>query len=139
SERPKLSAEERRCEWLTVLIAERVKSRFQRVRIVELARTIDVKPVDVLDLLAALGCPEKRTQWSALDISDAQVIVELLRPDFACAFSPLGTPRRAHEDSPARAVPQAKPHPETAMRQRLSRHEQPRAWLRMPLAARLPP
>ena len=139
SEGPRLSAEERRCEWLAMLIAERVKSRFRCIQIAELARAIDVKPVGVLDLLTGLGCSEKRTQWSALDISDAQVVVELLRPQFARAFSLLETPRCADKEPPARAVPQTKPHPEAAMRGRLTRHQQPRAWLRMPLAARLPP
>lgn len=140
SEGPRLSAEERRCEWLAMLIDERVTSRFRRIRIAELAIAIDVKPVDVLDLLNGLGCPEKRTQWSALDISDAQVVVELLRPELARASSPLETPRRADKEvaSPPRAT-KTKPHPEAAMRRRLSRHQQLRAWLWMPLAARLPP
>ena len=139
SEGPKLSAEERHCEWLAMLIGERVKSQFRRIRIAELARAIDVKPVDVLDLLTGLGCPEKRTQWSALDVSDAQVVVEFLRPEFTRAFSRLETPRCADKESTARPVPQTKPHPKAAMRRRLSRQQQTRAWLKMPLAARLPP
>ncbi|MCX6637534.1 MAG: translation initiation factor IF-2 N-terminal domain-containing protein, partial [Acidobacteria bacterium] len=76
-----------------------------KIRINELARDLEVKPIRILELLPELGVVDKKTHSSSLD----DEVADLVRRQFGVEVAPRPAPQPEAEAAVAAGAPQAAP------------------------------